>query len=65
MEWYKGLEAIPSGSGRHPAEESWRDKRERECCKGEGWDVLVEREEGWKLERSGGGGSQARWGDVM
>jgi hypothetical protein len=65
VEWYEGLEAIPSGSGGRPTEESWCDKMERECCKGEGRDVPVEWEEGWKLERLGGGGSQARCGDPM
>ena len=59
------MEEIPSGSGRRPTEESWRDNRERECCEGDERDVPVEREEGWKLERSGGGGSQARCGDAM
>jgi hypothetical protein len=65
LEWCKGLESILSGSGQRPTKESWRDRREHECCEGEGRDIPVEWEDGWKLKRSGGLGSQSRWGDAM
>ena len=65
LEWCKWLESIQYGSGRRLTKESWRDRRERECCEGEVWDVPVEREDGWKLERSGGLGSQSRLGNAM